>query len=102
MPLLNNDLKIELTSKADGMEALKQEKKKLDRDRVAYLMSALERLMDISHSRVPMVSRLLKVAKLAALLEIMELFGYEFEDSAAAGNALSELWEFNAMRGIDE
>jgi len=37
---------------------------------------------------------------MAALLEIMEVLGYEFEDKAAAGNALASFTEFNEMRDL--
>ena len=74
--------------------------KKLNCDQVSWIMNALERLLSISQQRLPMASRLTNAAKMAALLEIMEVLGYEFEDKAAAGNALASFTEFNEMRDL--
>lgn len=78
--------------------AAKRPLKPLNCDQVSFIMNALERLIVTSQTHLPMASRMTKATQFAALLEIMEVLGYEFEDSSAAGNALSLFWEFNDMR----
>jgi hypothetical protein len=71
-------------------------KRKFTCDEVAWLGDALDRYRDairLAH-QVPGVSRAAQVARTAAVLEIMEIFGLEFESRHAAGNALSNLPEF--------
>ncbi len=97
------DIDIEMDCvKSSPMQERRKEKKKLDRDQVSWLMNALERFANATNQHVLMASRLPNAAKLAALLEIMEVLGYEFEDKAAAGNALYPFWEFNELRGLEK
>lgn len=81
-------------------EAKGPDRKKINCDQVSSIRNALNRLVEMVAHRVPMVSRLHEAAQLAALLEIMEVLGYEFEDKMAAGNALSSFWEFNEIRDL--
>lgn len=78
-------------------------KKPITCDQVAWLNDALDRYRDaiILSNQVPGVSRNKQVARIAATLEIMEIFGLQFEDKGAAGNALSQLPEFQKLREID-
>lgn len=72
--------------------------KKLSCDQVSELMSAFRRLLEFTTGYASEHAKRSKAAKLATLLEIMDILGYEFEDSAAAGNALAAFWEFNELR----
>src|SRR5258706_6177346 len=63
-------------------------------DQVASLMFILNSLQSTPYRS----DKEKHAAKMAALLDVMELLGYEFEDNAAAGNALSAFWEFNELR----
>jgi len=74
------------------------EKKKLNCDQVSVLMGILERLQ--STPKFSSFARMREAAQLAAILEIMEILGYEFEDNTASGNALSRFSEFDDLRGI--
>ena len=75
------------------------EKRKLGCDDVSVLMGILERLQ-----KTPVLgygSKMREALQLAALLEIMDTLGCEFENNDAAGNALSRFDEFNELRGMD-
>ena len=103
---MNESMLAELRSKADEIANTQSESKralkKINCDQVSWIMGTMDRLLSTSRQHFPMVSRQADATKLAALLEIMEVLGYEFEDSAAAGNALSMFWEFNAMRKLTD
>jgi hypothetical protein len=90
----------EFINSGPPLQEMKREKKKLNCDQVSWLKNALDRLQSLSEQRFPAVSQMKEAAKLATLLEIMEVLGYEFEEDAAAGNALSRFWQFNELRGI--
>lgn len=77
-----------------------QEKKKMNCDQVSWVMSILGRLQSSSWNH-PAVSRLPEALNLAALLEIMDVLGYEFEDNDAAGNALHKFEEFSRLRKVE-
>lgn len=71
-------------------------------DQVADIMGALDLFHDMSDRDLgPRRNLLRDVRQLGALLEVMRILDLEFEDKAAAGNALSRLIQFNRMRGID-
>lgn len=93
---------IELDAKATRPvpDTRSAEKKKLNCDQVGWIMDILSRLQSDSKN-YPRVSRQRDALKLAALLEIMDIFGCEFEDNQAAGNALCHFNEFDELRGID-
>ncbi len=82
------------------MQGTRPEKKKLTCDQVSWITDILNRLQSDSRN-YPMVSRQPEALKLAALLEIMDIFGYEFEDNQAAGNAPCHFNEFDKLRGIE-
>jgi hypothetical protein len=69
-------------------------KMNLNCDQVSSLMFILNSLQSTPYRS----NKEKNAAKMAALLDIMELLVYEFEDNAAAGNALSAFWEFNELR----
>jgi hypothetical protein len=70
-------------------------------DQVVWLNEALRRYKTAvtQHSNAPGISRCAEVARLAVLLEIMEIMGVEFADDAARQNALAEFPEF-VKRGL--
>jgi hypothetical protein len=90
-----------MTSQIPGIALDEQSEEKhiprrlLSCDQVSTLIHALERLQG---GHPDLHGRWEKAAVLATLLDIMGLLGYEFEDKAAAGNALYGFWEFNQMR----
>lgn len=71
-------------------------KMNLNCDQVSHLMFILNSLQSSPYRS----DKEKNAARMASLLDIMELLGYEFEDNAAAGNALSAFWEFNELRRI--
>jgi hypothetical protein len=93
------DMSLEEFVTSGPLAEKKRENKKLSRDQVSMIMNALRPLQPYER-RYDMASKAEKAILLASLLKIMEVLGYEFEDNAAAGNALSEFWEFNELRGI--
>ena len=78
-----------------------EEKKKLDCDKIGKIMDILGRLQS-GVRNYPSVSRQKDALSLAALLEIMDIFGCEFADKDAAGNALCHFNEFDELRGIGD
>jgi hypothetical protein len=66
-------------------------------DDVSWLMSVLDRLVSITRIEQPRISRQVETAKLAALLEMMDLLGYAFADAPAAHNALARLHELEPL-----
>ena len=76
--------------------------KKINCDVVAWLTAILQRYEEAIKSSIhnPSISRMDKAAKLAALLEIMDILNWEFEDDLASGNALSGFTEFNKLRNL--
>jgi len=78
--------------------------KTINCDQVSWIMAILTRYSEAvrKNSTCPSISRLGKTAKLAALLELMEILGLKFDDDLASGNGLSELTEFNELRKIGD
>jgi hypothetical protein len=62
-------------------------------DDVAWLKHVLERFEEAVRRDGPSISRGVKAAKMAAVLEIAELMGCAFEDDAAKHNVISEFPE---------
>lgn len=74
------------------------EKIKLNRDKVVWLNDVLDRFTENAlKSNYKGISRVIKVNKLAALLEIMDVLGLEFEDRYSAINALTDMPEFDII-----
>ena len=67
-------------------------------DQVAWIYESLDRFIVAIHRREPSVSRKDVVAKLAVLLEIMEIVGVGFEDKSACGNAITGIPELFKLR----
>jgi hypothetical protein len=80
------------------IQKTQREKKKLSCDQVSWIMASLDRFQSAS-CNFPMVSSIPRAAQLATLLEIMEILGYEFQDSSTARNALSQFHLFEMLRG---
>jgi hypothetical protein len=80
------------------MPETRHESKKISCDQVTWIMRSLERFQAASCQSV-MASLIPRAAQLATLLEIMEILGYDFQESAAARNALSQFRSFEILRG---
>jgi hypothetical protein len=78
------------------------QKGKIDCDQVAWIQNAIDRYTDIVARKYPDISRQKDLGKLALLLEIMETLGFEFEDDAAAGNAIYSVPELQVLRRKDD
>lgn len=75
-----------------------RKKRLMTHDEVSWIVAALDDLMQ-QYNCKPLYS----AAKLATLLRIMDILGYEFEDKAAAGNALASFPLLQILRDeLDE
>jgi hypothetical protein len=74
-------------------EAPRPEKINISCDQVAWLNNVLERHFEaaILSTRYPSISRLSSVARQAAIIEIMEIVGLDFDESGAAHNAIGSV-----------
>lgn len=70
----------------------------LNCDQIAWLNDVLNRYSHVVCDGNPRISRYERAAKLAALLEIMELTECRFADATAAGNAIFQFPELNILR----
>lgn len=68
-------------------------RRKLGCDEIAWISAALDRFAAVARNRNIYSERSMKGAKLACLLEIMDVAGCEFEDDVARHNALSDFPE---------
>lgn len=82
----------------DEREHWQSKRKKVSCDQVSSIMGVLERMRKMSP--LDYGPKTQEALQLSALLHIMDILGYEFEDNNAAGNALSLFDEFNDLRGI--
>lgn len=82
------------------MQRTGPERRKLCCDQVAWITAALDRFAKVARNRNSFSERDLKAAKLAALLEIMDVTGCEFEDDLARRSAISEFPELCPDRSV--
>ena len=75
------------------------EKSKITADQVAWVGNALDRYAKQIHACFgdPRRSRTKKVSKLAAMLEILDVFNLEFGDKYAAMNAIADMEELDII-----
>jgi len=73
---------------------------KINCDQVAWINDIFRRFAETSGKNYAGISRSKEVARVAAILELMEILHLEFEDKNAAGNVLSSFPEFNELRGF--
>lgn len=90
---------IDFISRDDEREHWETKTKKISCDQVSTIMGVLERMRKMSP--LDYGPKTQEALQLGALLHIMDTLGYEFEDNAAAGNAISRFTEFNELRGLD-
>lgn len=83
-------------------EAQAEKPQMLNCDQVAWLKHVLDRFEAAVRREGPSISRGVKAAKMAAVLEIAELMGCAFEDDAAKHNAISDFPELYQGKRANE
>lgn len=72
-------------------------KTRISCDQIAWLKDVVDRYDCATRGPLPGISRLREAAKLAALLEIMELLNLECEDNVALSNLLAGFRELRPL-----
>lgn len=88
-------------SEGQSVAMAQRPKTKINCDQVAWLKDVLIRYEQAIRPTSPRVARIIPAARMAALLEIMDILYLEPEDRDAAGNIISEFTELNVLRDRD-
>lgn len=87
-------------NEGEGGQKLDPLKVEINCDQVAWINDIFRRFAETANKNYAGISRVKEVARVAAMLELMEILHLEFEDEKAAGNVLYSFPEFDELRGF--